>query len=148
MSSKTKIVVLRGKELLYTGIFAILFLLFIVLLVIMFSPNHNDETAETMSSSVYQPGVYTSSIQLNGQSVDIEVTVDETNITSIKLVNLDEAITTMYPLIEPAFEELAAQIKENQSLENITYSDDNKYTSMVLLDAITSSIEKAKEQQP
>lgn len=50
----------------------------------------------------------------------------------------------MYPLIEPAFEDLASQICENQSLDGITYSDDNKYTSMVLLDAIKASLKKAE----
>ena len=36
MSSKTKIVVLHLKELIYTGIFAVLGILFIILLIIMF----------------------------------------------------------------------------------------------------------------
>lgn len=38
MSSKTKIVVLHLKELIYTGIFVGLGILFIILLVIMFLP--------------------------------------------------------------------------------------------------------------
>ena len=57
-----------------------------------------------------------------------------------RLVNLDEAVTTMYPLMEPALNDLASQICTKQSLEDITYSDDNKYTSQVLLDAITSCL--------
>ena len=60
-------------------------------------------------------------------------------------MNLDEAVAAMYPLIEPYFEDLASQICENQSLDGITYSDDNKYTSMVLLDAIKSSLQKAED---
>ena len=51
----------------------------------------------------------------------------------------------MYPLIQPSFEDLADQIIKNQSLEGITYADDSKYTSMILLDAITSSLNKALE---
>ena len=82
---------------------------------------------------------------LNDNVVEIEVTVDEHNINSIRLVNLDEAVTTMYPLIQPSFEELSNQIIKNQSLEDITYPDDSKYTSMILLDAITNSLEKARE---
>lgn len=89
-------------------------------------------------------GVYTTSLVLNDNIVDIEVTVDEANINSIRIVNLDEAVSAMYPLIEPAFEDLASQICENQSLDGITYSDDNKYTSMVLLDAIKASLKKAE----
>lgn len=152
MSSKTKIVVLHVKELIYTGIFAALGILFIILLIIMFLPK--EEKKETMSTTTqmtqttqnsYVPGVYTTSLILNDNVVDIEVTVDEKNINSIRLVNLDEAVTTMYPLIQPSFEDLADQIIKNQSLEGITYSDDSKYTSMVLLDAITASLNKALE---
>ena len=90
------------------------------------------------------PGVYTTSLVLNDNVVDIEVTVDESNINNIRIVNLDEAVTAMYPLIEPAFEDLVIQICENQSLDGNTYADDNKYTSMVLLDAIRTSLQKAE----
>ena len=147
MSSKTKIVVLHVKELIYTGIFAVLGILFIILLIIMFLPEKEDNTAvSTMTQATtnsYVPGVYTTSLILNDNIVEIEVTVDENNINSIRLVNLDEAVATMYPLIQPSFEELAEQIITNQSVDNITYSDDSKYTSMVLLNAISSSLDKA-----
>lgn len=149
MSSKTKIVVLHVKELIYTGIFAVLGILFIILLIIMFLPkDKKTETAPTMtqtSTNSYIPGIYTTSLILNDNVVEIEVTVDEKNINSIRLVNLDEAVTTMYPLIQPSFEDLANQIITNQSLDGITYSDDSKYTSMILLNAITASLEKAVE---
>ena len=151
MSSKTKIVVLHVKELIYTGIFALLGILFIVLLIIMFLPK--EEKKETMSTvtqtttNSYVPGVYTTSLILNDNIVEIEVTVDEKNINSIRLINLDEAVATMYPLIQPSFEDLANQIITNQSLENISYPDDSKYTSMILLDAITTSLNKALENE-
>mgnify|MGYP006068648315 CR=1 FL=1 len=51
----------------------------------------------------------------------------------------------MYPLMEPALEDLASQIYTSQSFDNITYSDDNKYTSMLLLDAIETAVEKARK---
>lgn len=143
MSSRTKIVVLHLKELLYTGIFLVLGILFIVLLVIMFLPGSKSESTPAQSENAYVPGIYTTSIQLGGSTVDIEVVVDENHINSLQLHTLDEAVTTMYPLIEPSFDELAQQIETNQSLEGITYSDDNRYTSQLLLDAISQSLEKA-----
>ena len=142
---------LHVKELIYTGIFAVLGILFIILLIIMFLPK--DEKKETMSTvtqtttNSYVPGVYTTSLILNDNVVEIEVTVDEKNINSIRLINLDEAVATMYPLIQPSFEDLANQIIVNQSLENITYPDESKYTSMILLDAITTSLNKALENE-
>ncbi|GFI02236.1 MAG: hypothetical protein HFI44_06065 [Lachnospiraceae bacterium] len=149
MSSKTKIVVLHLKELIYTGIFALLGILFIILLIIMFVPKDKKENSavETPSAS-YVPGIYTTSLILNDNAVDVEVTVDETNINDIRIVNLDEAVTTMFPLLEPSFDDLASQIIKSQSLEGITYSDDNKYTSMVLLNAIKTSLEKAALPTP
>lgn len=144
MSAKTKIVVLHLKELIYTGIFAALGILFIVLLIIMFLPGKKETAKETMANvSAYVPGIYTTSLVLNDNTLDIEVVVDENHINSIRLVNLSDAITTMYPLIEPSFDDIANQIEENQTLDGITYSDDNKYTSLILLDAIQSSLEKA-----
>ena len=144
MSSKTKIVVLHLKELIYTGIFVLFGILFIIMLIIMFIPKDKKEEASVETPSApYVPGIYTTSLIINDNVVDVEVTVDENNINDIRIVNLDEAVTTMYPLIEPAFEDLANQICESQSLQNITYSDDNKYTSMVLFDAIEASLNKA-----
>lgn len=143
MSSKTKIVVLHLKELIYTGIFALLGILFIILLVVMFLPGDKKSNEKAVPANAYIPGIYTTSLVLNDNTVDIEVVVDENNINSIRLVNLDEAVATMYPLIEPSFQDLANQIQEKQTLDGITYADDNKYTSMVLLDAIKTSLDKA-----
>lgn len=145
MSSKTKIVVLHMKELIYTGIFIALGILFIVLLAIMFLPSGKKEKSREDGQTVnaYIPGIYTTSIELGGSVVDVEIVVDENSINSLRLVNLDEAVATMYPLIEPSFEELSGQITENQSLEGITYSDDSRYTSILLLNAVEASLEKA-----
>lgn len=149
MSSKTKIVVLHLKELIYTGIFAVLGILFIILLIIMFVPKNKEENnAVENPAATYVPGIYTTSLILNDNAVDVEVTVDETNINDIRIVNLDEAVTTMFPLLEPSFDDLANQIIKNQSLDHITYADDNKYTSMVLLNAIKTSLGKAAAPSP
>lgn len=146
MSAKTKIVVLHLKELIYTGIFAVLGILFIILLVVMFLPKDKDAKKEENSSTAvtYEPGTYSTSLSLNGSNVSIEVDVAKTEITDLRLVNLDEAVTTMYPLVEPSFEDLTKQILEVQNLEEITYTDDNRYTYMVLLDAIESALNQAK----
>ena len=145
MSSRTKIIVLHMKELIYTGIFIALGILFIVLLAIMFLPSGKKEKSREDGQTVnaYIPGIYTTSIELGGSVVDVEIVVDENSINSLRLVNLDEAVATMYPLIEPSFEKLSGQITENQSLEGITYSDDSRYTSILLLNAVEASLEKA-----
>ena len=146
MSSKTKIVVLHMKEIIYTVVFLILAILMIALLVIMFGPKKDMETAATAQTTEpdkYMPGVYTTAIELNDNSFDVQVTVDSNHINSIELVNLSEATTAMYPLVEPSLENLATQIYATQSTDNITYEDDSKYTSMLLLEAIKSALAKA-----
>ena len=49
MNSKTKIVVLHLKELIYTGIFAALGILFVILLIIMFLPKNKNGTLSSES---------------------------------------------------------------------------------------------------
>ena len=58
-------------------------------------------------------------------------------------INLDETVTAMYPLMQPALDNLKEQIYKNQSTDNLSYSDDNQYTSMVLIHAIDDALEKA-----
>lgn len=140
MSTKTKIVVLHMKEMIYTLVFAGLGILLILLLIFMFLPRQKDASSETMK---YVAGVYTSTIQLNDNTMDVQVAVDEDRIHSVSLVNLDETVATMYPLMEPAVESLAEQILTKQSTENITYSGENQYTSLVILNAVNDALEKA-----
>ena len=144
MSSKTKIVVLHTKEVIYTGIFVVLAVVLAVLLFLMFGKNKNADSAS--ADAIYHAGVYTSPITLNDNTFDVEVTVDENHINSISLVNLSETTTAMYPLVEPALDALSDQIYTSQSTENITYSEENKYTSMLLLEAIDNALEKARTE--
>ena len=151
MSAKTKIVVLHMKELIYTGIFAVLGILFVILLIVMFLPGKkapapptpDTESMETASNSLYIPGIYTTELVLGDQNINVEVIVDANTITSIRMVNLNDAVTTMYPLLEPTFDSICEQVYTLQSLENITYSAENKYTSLVLLEVIRNSLDKA-----
>lgn len=143
MSSKTKIVVLRMKELIYTGVFLGLAVVLITLFLIMFRPKPDSAQVPSQPAS-YIPGVYTSSITLGSQNLNVEVAVDTDQIRSVSFVSLDEAVTTMYPLVQPVMEDLAKQIIDTQSTENLSYSMETRYTSQALIGAIDRSLEKAK----
>lgn len=138
------------KEIIYTVIFLILAVLMITLLVIMFGPKKDTTTSAPVvqhtEPDLYVAGVYSTPIELNDNSFDVQVTVDTNHINSIELVNLSETTTAMYPLMEPTLESIASQIYATQSTENITYEDDNKYTSMLLLEAVKSALAKATVQ--
>lgn len=129
------------KELIYTGLFILLGVLFIILLVIMFNPK--GEKASKDSSTAYIPGVYTTSLILQGSAVDLEVVVNESQITSIRFINMEESVPTLYPLMEPALDDLAQQIYESQDLSTVKYNNENRYTSLMLLEAISNTLEKA-----
>ena len=94
MSSKTKIVVLHMKEIIYTAVFAVFAIILILLLLVMFLPRAKETSGKAVN---YQAGVYTSDLTLGN----------------------------------------------TQSLENISYSEDNPYTSQVILNAIEEALKKA-----
>jgi uncharacterized protein with FMN-binding domain len=145
MSNKTKIVVLKLKEIVYTGIFVVLGII-LILLIILFISGRNGKKSEHITQSTYIPGVYSSSIILATNPVDIEVVVDKEKIKSITLINTEESIETMYPLITDSLNSISEQIIENNSIENITYNQENKYTSIVLINAIAEALNKAVPQ--
>ena len=195
MSANTKIVVLRRKELLYTGIFTALGVLFVILLLMLLLPGKGadtssgtsdspDSTAETAmpdnvadlgripqsaqtedvstgavadtdavldnasgpvgTDNTYIPGIYTTELILGSETVNVEVIVNDHAITSLSLADPDETLTTMYPLLEPTMDSLSEQICETQDLSQVTYSAETRYTSLVLLEAVKASLEKAK----
>lgn len=147
MGSKTKIMVFRMRELIYTGIFVALGIVLIILMILMFKPKGSAEpeiSDDTTSTMKYTAGIYTTPITLGENAIDVEVTVDADHINSIRLINLSESVTTMYPLVEPALDELAEQICEKQSTENIAYSEESKYTSQILLKAIDEALQLAE----
>ncbi|MCI7791526.1 MAG: hypothetical protein MR531_12265, partial [Lachnospiraceae bacterium] len=98
----------------------------------------------TQSRTAYVPGVYTSTLQLGTTNLEMQVVVDTNHINAISLTNLDETVTTMFPLMEPTLTELANKVLAAQSIENISYSTETKYTSLLLLNSMSQALDKAK----
>lgn len=147
MSAKTKIVVLRMKEIIYTAIFIGLAILLIMLFLFMFHPKEKAKTTSAQAESAsYTPGLYSASIVLGSQNVNVEVAVDSDHINSITLVPLSDSVTTMYPLMQPAMDDLAKQICEKQTTEGIEYPANSQYTSMALMKAIETALSKAESR--
>lgn len=142
MSSNTKIVVLRMKEIIYTAIFIGLGILLITLLFIMFHPGKK-EVAAGSDQVLYIPGVYSSSLRLGAQEINVEVAVDANRITSVAMVPLSDSVTTMYPLVQPSLDNLTRQIYTNQSLDGLSYQEESRYTSRALIQAIQKALDKA-----
>ena len=118
MSSKTKILLLKKRELIYTLLFAALAVILIVLMIWMFLPAVRKSS---QASASFSPGIYTSQVTLQNNTMDVEVRADHSGIRSIELRNLSDAVSAMYPAIQPSLDKLARQICDSQSLENIYY---------------------------
>lgn len=144
MASNTKILIFKAKELIYTIIFVVLGILLLLLLLFMFLPESADSPfPEVTETAVYIPGVYASTVQLGDSTLEVQVTVDSDRICDVAIVNLNETITTMYPLLTPALEEINSQLPDINTLDELTYSADSQYTSVILTQAIQSALEPA-----
>lgn len=143
MSSKTRIWVFHMKELIYTAVFVILGMILLLLLIFMFSDDNPSVSRETLSGK-YTAGLYTASMTLGGNPVEIAVTVDRDYISSVSFHQLDETVAAMYPLMEPTLQALSSQICEKQSVDDISYSEDSQYTSMMLMNTIRTALKKAE----
>ena len=141
MSTKTKIVVVKAKELIYTTLFICLGIILILLLFFMFAPEGKNVTT---GAGVYTPGVYTSTITLGETTLDVAVSVDENHVTSVSLNNLSDSVAAMYPLLKPSLEDINAQLTNLSSIDDLQLEADNKYTSLMLQQAIKNALKKAK----
>lgn len=93
MSSKTKIVVFKARELIYTGIFILLGILLILLLVFMFIPSHKS-SKKSKETSGYAQGVYTSPLKLGENELELQVTVKNGKAKHVSLKHLNKSIKT------------------------------------------------------
>lgn len=142
---KTRIVVIRMKEIIYTSIFIGIGILLIILLVFVLKPKTEKQNDQT--SAKFNAGVYTSTLSLNNTALNLEVTIDPDRITSIRLINIDDTVTTMFPLLKPALSDLESQIIEKQGTADIKMSDDSRYTQTLLLNEIDAIINEASINQ-
>ena len=119
------------KEIIYTAIFIGLGLLLIALLLIMFRPGRKTQSASAPAAVgiSYLPGMYSSTLTLGSQAVNVEVTVDSTQITSVTCRPLSDSISE--------------QIVSTQSLENLSFESGSQYTSQALLNVIHTALAKA-----
>ena len=133
MSSKTKIVVLKARELIYTGIFILLGILLILLLIFMFVPSHKSK--KTKETSGYTQGVYSSPLKLGENELELSVTVKDGKARSVSLKHLNKSIKTMYPLIEPSLNEINKQLPKVQNIDDIKFDGQSQYTYTLLKQA-------------
>ena len=110
----------------------------------MFVPSDSKkEKTGSDTASIYTPGVYTSQIELGDTTLNLEVAVDADQIKSVALVNMEESVTTMYPLVKPSLESIEKELIAGTSLDDIPLSEKSKYTESLLIEGIRTALEKA-----
>lgn len=155
--SDPKIIVMKRKYLIICASVALIILIAILLAI---NAGSNDMGASALSQNVqstfnakadnteasnasYVPGVYTYVFSLNDTYLNMEVIVDENHINSVSITNLDETVTTMYPLINPSLEDIEAQLILDCEIDDLALPESSKYTSLLLINAIEHALDKA-----
>lgn len=148
--SRTRIVIFQLKEIIYTAIFVGLGILLLILLFFMFWPNKAQETSGTVKgtsavkdSATYKAGVYNSELSLGDSVIHIQVSMDSDHVKSVEIVNLEDSVETMYPLIKPAVKDISDQLAQNVSPDEVVLSDDSPYTSQMILDTVSQIMDEA-----
>ena len=152
--SSTKLIVLKSKELIYTAILLALIIIFVIIMTNMFKDRESSsDSARTVKTSApadavtdetrYTPGTYSSQLTLGDNTLSVMVTVDEHYITEVAFKQMDEAVTTMYPLLETALEDINTQLHYMSSVDDITPSGDSSYTTRLILDSIKTALKDA-----
>jgi len=152
--SKPKFAVIKLKELLFTGALVILGVAILMLVIALVSvnrettprltgPSARQDSTET-SAPLYHPGVYTTTMEMNDTTIHLELVCDENHINSVRLINLDEAVETMYPLLTPALEDLELQLSLDVPVEDLKFTEGSTYTQTLLIKAIEQTLAKAE----
>lgn len=139
--SHTKIMVIKRKELFLTILLSVIVLLLLTFLFFLFAPK-KEETSD--AGHMYRPGTYSSTFTLGENELSLSIRVTENAVTSIEITNLSEAVTTMYPLVEPSLQNISGQLQNGIEISEITISENSRYTELLLLNAIDAALAPAR----
>jgi len=147
MMGGTKIFVLQLKDLIRIGLFTLLGLALIILLLVLLVPRGRsqapeDEAAYPAPAQRFVPGTYVSRIILNGEPVQVRVTVSQNDILVLYLAGMDETQRTFYPLFEPRMRDLAEEVLRHQT---VAFSPRTDYpvTTGILRRAVADALGQA-----
>ena len=148
--SRTKIVILRMKQLIYAAIFIGLGILLLLLLFFLLIPDGKDQSAmkeNTKKPAVYEVGVYESQMTLGEDVVKLKVSLDEDRVKSVELKDVNETVSAMYPLMKPAVEEISNQLATGISVDEVVLSKEGQYTEKMILSAVDEVVDKHRVKE-
>lgn len=145
--SRTRIVILQMREIIYTAVFVGLGILLLIILFFMFWPDgkeENKEQADNGKTAVYEAGVYSKQMTVGDSVINLQVVLDEEQVKSVEMINLDDTVSAMYPLMKPSVESISNQLASGVSLDEVVLSDEGQYTEKMILNEVDSVLDEHK----
>ena len=145
--SRTRIVILQMREIIYTAVFVGLGILLLIILFFMFWPDGKDENkeqADNGKTAVYEAGVYSKQMTVGDSVINLQVVLDEEQVKSVEMINLDDTVSAMYPLMKPSVESISNQLASGVSLDEVVLSDEGQYTEKMILNEVDSVLDAQK----
>ncbi len=142
----TKIVVIQRKQVLFSAVLVVAGILFIAFLIVMMlgKKGDSDSVASQNGDAKYQAGVYTKDMEFGESTVSLQVSLDANQVKAVEIVPLNESVTTMYPLMEPAVKTLSDQLASGVAPENIEYGEESRYTQESIMEVVDQVLEEHK----
>jgi len=134
----TKIIVIKLRELIKTALFITVGIILLIALIYLFMPKN-------AAAPTYFPGTHSSQIILNGNPINVDVTVSETEILNIGVRNLSETQEVFFPLLQATAETISAEIIRTQTLD-VETPPEAQETSRVFLQAVEKALNEAEIQ--
>ena len=70
--------------------------------------------------------------------------INDGKIAQVTIQEMAESVAVMYPMVESTMDEIAAQVIQNQSAQQVDVSSQQTYSAQVLLDAVAQCLAQAE----
>lgn len=96
------------------------------------------------SKATYAPGTYTAEIILQGNPINVEVTVSKNQIENVALSNLNQSQEVFYPSFSSCIAEVSKEVVANQSTD-FPRSSTYPVSEDIILQAVDKALAQAKK---
>ena len=96
------------------------------------------------SKATYAPGTYTAEIILQGNPINVEVTVSKNQIENVALSNLNQSQEVFYPSFSSCITEVSKEVVANQSTD-FPRSSAYPVSEDIILQAVDKALAQAKK---
>ena len=96
------------------------------------------------SKATYAPGTYTAEIILQGNPINVEVTVSKNQIENVALSNLNQSQEVFYPSFSSCIAEVSKEVVANQSTD-FPWSSAYPVSEDIILQAVDKALAQAKK---